>query len=114
MFWCTQLNLQNLADNDVFAQVIGIESINNLGTHQLRQERLLARRVDNLLLHRAIVRNPARQPLSADLPSDQEKIGVLSSLAVGELKVVHNETRLVSRKRVNKLLPGLFSGRLSV
>ena len=41
MFRRTQLNLQNLVDNDVFAQVISIESINNLGTHQLRQEGLL-------------------------------------------------------------------------
>lgn len=64
MFWCTQMNLQDLVDNDIFTQVISIESINNLGTHQLRQEGLLARRVDYLLLHRAVVRNPIHQELS--------------------------------------------------
>lgn len=61
MFRRTQLNLQNLVDNDVFAQVISIESINNLGAHQLRQERLLARRVNHLLLHRAVVWNPIHE-----------------------------------------------------
>ena len=55
---------QNLVDNDVFAQVISIESINNLGTHQLRQEGLLARRVNHLLLHGAVVWNPTHHSLS--------------------------------------------------
>ena len=64
MFRRTQLNLQNLVDNDVFAQVISIESINNLGTHQLRQEGLLARRVNHLLLHGAVVWNPTHHSLS--------------------------------------------------
>lgn len=64
MFRRTQLNLQNLVDNDVFAQVISIESINNLGTHQLRQEGLLARRVNHLLLHGAVVWNPIHHSLS--------------------------------------------------
>lgn len=47
------------------------------------------------------------------IPSDQKQISVLSSLTIGELKVVDNEARLIGRKRVNKLLPSLLSGCLS-
>ena len=109
-----ELLLHDLLKNTILTQVIGIEGVDDLAAHQLGMESLLAGGEHHLLLHAAVVGSPRRQIHLPSLPGDQKEIGMLSSLLVSVLEIVHNEARLIGREGIHHLLPGLLSGTLLI
>lgn len=108
------LLLHDLLKNTILTEIIGIEGVDDLTAHQLGVESLLAGGEHHLLLHAAVIGSPNGSLRTSSLPGDQQEIGVLSSLLVSVLEIVHNETRLIGWKGIHHLLPGLLSGTLLI
>ena len=89
------LLLHDLLKNTILTEIIGIEGVDDLTAHQLGVESLLAGGEHHLLLHAAVIGSPNGSLRTSSLPGDQQEIGVLSSLLVSVLEIVHNETRLI-------------------
>lgn len=98
------LLLHDLLKNTILTEIIGIEGVDDLTAHQLGVESLLAGGEHHLLLHAAVIGSPNGSLRTSSLPGDQQEIGVLSSLLVSVLEIVHNETRLIGGKGIHHLL----------